>query len=148
MKKALKIFEKIIIIGLLGMMMIAVLVSTVELAIILVQQLLEPPIFLLNIEEMLEVFGFFLMVVIGLELLETIKAYLENDKIHVEVVFLVAMVAVSRKIIILDYEHISAETLFGMAAIILALSGGYALVKWALSQSWKAKSENDTYGNR
>ena len=29
--------------------------------------------------EMLEVFGFFLMVLIGLELLETIKAYLEED---------------------------------------------------------------------
>lgn len=33
---------------------------------------------------------------VGLELLQTIKAYLEEDKMHLEVVFLVAMVTVAR----------------------------------------------------
>ena|GEM_PF-201192 len=132
MEKILKIFEKVIVLALLGLMMIAVLISTVELAVILFQELIKPPLFLLNIEEMLEVFGFFLMVLIGLELLESIKAYIEEDRVHAEIVFLVAIVAVSRKIIILNYNEITAEKLYGMAAVIAALGIGYFLVRRAL----------------
>jgi uncharacterized membrane protein (DUF373 family) len=132
MGMVLKTFEKIIVWTLLGLMMIAVLVSTVELAVILFQQLMKPPLFLLNIEEMLEVFGFFLMVLIGLELLESIKAYLNEDRVHAEVVFLVAIVAMSRKVIIVDYRDIAPEMLYGIAAVIIALAGGYFFVKRAL----------------
>jgi len=132
MSKVLKIFEKIIVWTLLCLMMAAVLVSTVELAFTLFQQLMKPPIFLLNIEEMLEVFGFFLMVLIGLELLESIKTYLEEDRVHAEVVFLVAIVAMSRKVIIVDYKDVSPEMLYGIAVVIIALAGGYFLVRRAL----------------
>ena len=129
MVKILKIFEKVIAVALLGLMMLAVLASTVELVIILYQELAKPPVFLLNLEEMLEVFGFFLMVLIGLELLESIKTYLEEDRVHAEIVFLVAIVAVSRKVIIVDYKEITSEMLYGMSAIIIALGIGYFLVR-------------------
>jgi uncharacterized membrane protein (DUF373 family) len=132
MFKTMKIFEKVIVLTLLALMMVAVLVSTVELAVILFQELMRPPIFLLNIEEMLEVFGFFLMVLIGVELLESIKAYLEEDRVHAEVVFLVAIVAMSRKVIIVDYKEIAPEMLYGIAAVIIALASGYFLVRRAL----------------
>jgi len=134
MKNPLRFFEQVIVLSLLGMMMLAVLVSTVELAVVLVQQLYRPPLMLLNIEEMLEVFGFFLMVLIGLELLETIKVYLEEDRVHAEVVFLVALVAVARKVIIFDYKEMSTELLYGMAALIVALGIGYFLVRLALKR--------------
>jgi uncharacterized membrane protein (DUF373 family) len=92
-----------------------------------------PPFLLLDIAEMLEIFGFFMMVLIGHELLESIKAYLVEDKIHAEVIFLVAIVAVSRKIIILDYKTTTPEMLFGMAAVIIALGLGFFLVRKALA---------------
>ena len=133
MTKILKTFEKVIVVALLGMMMLAVFVSTVELAVIFVQELIKPPFMLLNMEEMLVVFGFFLMVLIGLELLESIKAYLVEDRVHAEVVFLVAIVAVARKVIILDYKTITPEMLYGMAAVIVALGVGYFFVKRALN---------------
>ena len=122
----------VIVLILLALMMVAVLVSTVELAVILIQELKKPPLLLLNIKEMLEVFGFFLMVLIGLELLESIKAYLEEDRVHAEVVFLVAIVAISRKVIILDYKEMKPEILFGMSALIVALGIGYYLVRRAI----------------
>ena len=134
MKKILRYFEKIIVVMLLGLMMVAVLVSTIELAFILLRELKKPPTYLLDIEEMLTVFGFFLMVLIGLELLETIKSYLEHDRVHAEVVFLVAIVAVSRKVVILNYKEITPDVLYGMAAIVIALSVGYFLVRRALLQ--------------
>jgi uncharacterized membrane protein (DUF373 family) len=134
MEKVFKVFEKVIVVVLIGLMMLAVLVSTVELAVILFQQLIKPPVFLLSIKEMLEVFGFFLMVLIGLELLETIKAYLQEDRLHAEVVLLVALVAVSRKVIILDYKELAPGMLYGMSALIVALGIGYFLVRRALHQ--------------
>ena len=110
-------------------MMIVVLISVVELVIILYQRIVTPSELLLDVKDMLSIFGFFLMVLIGLELMESVKAFLEEDKIHAEIVFLVAIVAVARKIIILDYKEITPDFLYGMAAIIVALSTGYFLVK-------------------
>lgn len=128
-------FERFIVLTLLVMMMVALLASTIELAIILVEQLLEPPILLLDVKEMLTVFAFFLMVLIGLELVETVKMYFEEDAFHVEVVVLVAIIAVARKIIVMDYKTITYEMLLSVAALMLALTAGYFLVKRATTPS-------------
>ena len=144
MIRILRTFERIIVLILLVLMLIAVLASTVELAIILVQQLRKPPFLLLDVAEMLEVFGFFLMVLIGLELLETIKAYLEEDKVHAEVVLLVALVAIARKAIILEYKDLNPATLLAMAALIIALSTGFFAIKRALSSERNASLQPKT----
>jgi uncharacterized membrane protein (DUF373 family) len=52
--------------------------------------------------------------------------------VHAEVVFLVAIVAVSRKVIIVDYKTITPEMLYGMATVVIALEIGYFLVRRAL----------------
>ncbi|MBN2056015.1 phosphate-starvation-inducible PsiE family protein [bacterium] len=135
-------FESVIVMVLLCLMMLAVVVSTIELLIIFITQLLTPPVLLLNMAEMLEIFGFFLMVLIGLELLETIKAYLHDDRIHAEVVFLVALVAVSRKVIIMDYSDVTPAMLYGMSSLIVALGVGFFMVKRALQSSPASRGES------
>lgn len=134
MEKFLGQFERYIVISLLGMMVVVVLLGTVELAVILVEEMLRPPrLILLNIREMLEIFGFFLMILIGLELIESIKVYLAEKTVHVELIFLVAIIAITRKVIILDVKSMPPLTLIGIAAIILALSVGYYWLKRALN---------------
>ncbi len=126
-------FERAIVHSLLIMLMLAVLSSTVELAVLLVEQFMKPPrLFLLDMSELLPIFSFFLMVLIGVELIEVVKVYLSEDTLHVEVVFLVAMIAVARKVIVLDYEVTSPGMLYGIAAIIVALCGGFCVLKKAL----------------
>lgn len=132
MQKILSKFERFIVLTLLAFMMLAVFVATIEVGVILWQQLMKPPVLLLNVKEMMEVFGFILMVIIGLELLETIKAYLDKHVIHVEVVLLVALVAVARKVIILDYKDVTAQMLFAVAALVISLSAGFFVVRRAL----------------
>ncbi len=126
-------FQRYIVIGLLGLMTVVVFLSTVELAVVLVQQLLKPPRYLLDIREMLELFSFFLMVLIGLELWETLRIYLSESVVHVEVILMVAIIAVSRKVIVLNIESLDPLALLGIAAIIVALSTGYYVVKKALA---------------
>ena len=144
MKGIINKFEYLIVVALLLMMMLALLASTVELAFILVQQLLEPPMLLLDVKEMLTVFAFFLMVLIGLELVETIKMYLDENVFHVEVVILVAIIAVARKIIVIDYDSVSYEILLSIAALMIALSAGYFLLKRAVTPSKSEEFGDDS----
>lgn len=81
------------------------------------------------------VFGGFLSVLIGIELLHTIKMYLKEDVVHVEIVLLVALIGVSRHVIDLDVTHLEPMTLFGISSIIIVLSGGYFLIKKGMRQS-------------
>ena len=140
MKTLLGKFERLIVLTLMVFMMISVLLATIEVGVILWQQMLMPPFMLLNVKEMMEVFGFILMVIIGLELLETIKAYLNDHVIHVEVVLLVALVAVARKVIILDYKDIEPMMMFAVAALVISMSIGFYIVRRALNESNGSRS--------
>ena len=131
MEKIMKNFGKIIITTLIFMMMLVILLSTIELGFILIQKIITPPYILLEITTLLDIFGFFFMILIGIELLETIRTYIAESHIHVETVFLVAMIAIARKVIILDVTILTPLTLIGIAAIIIALSGGYFILKSA-----------------
>jgi len=84
----------------------------------------------LEIDELLEIFGLFMLVLIGIELLETIaKTYMAESVDHAQIVMAVAIIAIARKVIILDVKDLSGLALVGIAAIILALSIGYYLIK-------------------
>ena len=125
----LKKFERVIIKSLIAMMVIVVILATVELAWIIIKDIVTEPMFLLEIVELLEIFGFFLLILIGIELLETIKAYLIEGVVHVEIVLEVALIAIARKIIILDFAAYDGVKLFSLAALILTVAIGFFLVK-------------------
>jgi len=112
-------------------MAVTILLATVELAWLIIKDVITPPIILLDINELLDIFGLFLLVLLGIELISTLKTYLIANVVHVEVVFAVALIAIGRKVIILDIKEISSLSLLGIAAIIIALSVGYFLVKRA-----------------
>ncbi len=136
-----KLFERVIVVALIVMMVIVILLSTIELGRILVVDILQSPNFLLNITELLDIFGFFLLILIGVELLETIRAYLNEHQVHVEIVLEVALIAVARKIVILDIKEYSPTVIFAIAAIVLALSVAYFLEKRARSQNVQASDK-------
>ena len=129
MLDVLRKFEQVILVALVLMMSVVVFLSTVELGWIILRDIVTPPVVLLDIDELLDVFGFFLLVLIGIELLETIKTYFVEHVIHAEVVIEVAMIAIARKVIILDVKELPSSTLLGIAAIIITLAVAYYLVK-------------------
>jgi uncharacterized membrane protein (DUF373 family) len=131
----LKKFEHAVIVSLISMMILVVLISTVELGWIIIKDVLTPPIILLDINELLEIFGFFLLVLIGVELLETIKAYLLEKVVHVEIVLEVALIAIARKVIILDLEKYDSLTVLGMAGLILAVAVAFYVVRRKMNTS-------------
>ena len=144
MLNLLKRFEHYIILTLILMMMVVVLLSTIELGWLLIKDIITPPVVLLEIDELLELFGFFMLVLIGLELLETIRVYYVEHSVHAEIVIKVAMIAIARKIIILDVKDLPSLTLIGIAAIVLALSAAYFVIK-RLRVSTQPEKELDQY---
>ncbi len=126
--KYLEKVERVIVLSLLVMMVSVVFLSTVDLGWLIIKDIITPPVFLIEINELLDVFGMFLLVLIGVELLETVKMYLTKKTVHVEVVFTVAMIAIARKVIILDIKEVPSLTLIGIGVIIVALSAGYYLL--------------------
>lgn len=130
MNKLIERAEKTIVTGLLVLMLIVVVAGSIELIYVVFEAMAEPPRFLLlDINELLRIFGFFLLVLIGLELLATIRMYAVDNKVHVELVMVVALIAVSRKIIVLDYAKTDAITILGIASLIISLSAGYYMMK-------------------
>ena len=121
--------ERYVAIALLVLMGIVVIAATAEIAYEIVIGLIQPPGFFLGISELFDTFGLFLMVLIGLELMATMQMYLSDHKIHVEMMLLVALTAVTRKVVILDAVKTEPFLIFGVGFLVLALSGGYFLIR-------------------
>lgn len=124
-------FERFITYALLILIGAVVLLATVELAWLLAKDLFTPPLFLLEIDEVQELFGQFLLVLIGIELMYTMRLYIEDHSVHVEAVLAVALIALARKIIVVEPKDLSPGTLLGVAALVVALAAGQYLLQRA-----------------
>jgi len=132
MLTALKKFERFLIQVLMVMMALVLALATIDLGWTIFKDLSTPPYIVLSVNQLLELFGLFMLVIIGVELLETImKTYLTQGIPHYEVVLSVAIIAIARKVIILDLKETSSLSLLGIAAIIVALTVGYYFMKMA-----------------
>ena len=128
----MKIFhtiENYIATTLLVLMGLVVISGAVELAYEILTSMIEPPGFFVGVSELLDLFGLFLMVLIGLELMTSIQMYLKDHTIHAEMMFLVALTAVTRKIVIFDATKAEPLVIFGIGFLVVSLSAGYFLVK-------------------
>ncbi|MDZ7331134.1 MAG: phosphate-starvation-inducible PsiE family protein [candidate division KSB1 bacterium] len=142
MMSLFKKIERIMILALIVMMTIVLFLSIIELGWILAIDIISEPLFILEIRELLDIFGLFLLVLIGIELLDSIRTYVAENVIHVEVVLVVAMIAIARKVIILDIDKYSSLTFIGIASLILALSVAYYLIKKTHKPTHASDSKN------
>ncbi|OPY71250.1 MAG: Phosphate-starvation-inducible E [Syntrophorhabdus sp. PtaU1.Bin050] len=126
----LKKIEKVMIHALMVMMAIVLGLATLDLGWLIIKDVISPPYVILSVDQLLDIFGLFMLVLIGIELLETImKTFITQDQPHYEVVLSVAIIAIARKVIILDVKKIDSLSLIGIASIVLALTAGYFLMK-------------------
>jgi uncharacterized membrane protein (DUF373 family) len=127
--RLVKSFEHVVVYILMGLLMVVVSNATIELGWLLLRDMSSTRVLMLDAEEMLELFGFFLLVLIGVELLTTLKSFIRSGAIHGEVVLEVALIAVAQKIILLDTSKTTAGALLGIAGLVLALAAAFWSVR-------------------
>jgi uncharacterized membrane protein (DUF373 family) len=121
--------EKLIVTILIFMMSLILISATLELVYTLFTDFYNNETLLISLNTLMDSFGGFLLILIGIELLETIKVYLKQNIVHVEVVVLVAIIALARKIVIINIEEVPVNTTIGMALLIISLAVAYFLIK-------------------
>ena len=113
----------------LAVLMVLVIVWGIgDVIYVLYQRLTEPPVLLLQINDILATFGAFLAVLIAIEIFINISMYLSSNVIPVRLVIATALMAIARKVIIFDFERITPPYLYGSAAVVLALGVTYWLI--------------------
>ena len=113
----------------LALVMTAVIIwGVVDVCWVIYKKLLTPPMFMLTISDILATFGAFMAVLIAIEIFVNICIYLREDVIHVQIVMATALMAIARKVIILDFTRVGYEYVWAIAGVVLAMSIGYYLV--------------------
>lgn len=125
--KGLHWFQSLVAKVLSLLLILVIILALVDLGVILVRELITEPYGFFN-STLLDIFGLFLNILIALELLENIQAYLDYQGVQVRLVVATALIAVSRKLIIFDFAKSSGSDLFGLGAAIFSLSISYWLV--------------------
>jgi uncharacterized membrane protein (DUF373 family) len=127
--KYLRILQRFIIILLLFIMSLILVFATFDLVFYVIRNIFQGDFGQLSFGSLGELFSIFLVILIGIELLEAVKAFLEEEIIHVEIVVLVAIIAIARKVIVWEFKDINSMETIGLAAMLLSLSISYALIK-------------------
>jgi len=110
------------------LMVIVILLCIADVVIVLYEKLNTPPYFVLEFGDIFSVFASFLAVLIAIEIFANITLYLRDDIIHIRLVIATALMAIARKVIVLDFSTITPDYVFAIAAVILALGATYFVV--------------------
>lgn len=137
MVKIMLAFEKGVAIALCVILSVIIVLSTIHWGSVVVGEIIVHPYHLIDIHKLLELLGTLIMIVIAIELLATMRIFFDKTAVKIEAVYLLAMMALAREVIILDLHKTPSTTLLGVAAIIAALSAGYFLIKG------RSKPENE-----
>lgn len=134
-KESVELFEKVVVaaLALLLVIIIAVILAVVGYLFVVIAGVTAGNIDSIGDLQGVALRGFsgVLLVLLGLELLDTVKVYFHEHSVRVEVILMVGLIAMGRHVLEIDLHHIEPLTLFGFASLILVLAVSYFLVKRA-----------------
>lgn len=126
-------FEKIALSGVQVLLMVLVALGLLDLVYLLARGVSGRLMMISSVGElhaaMQKGFSGILLILIGLELIETVRAYLHGHRVRLEIVLIVSVIAVARHILDIDLAAAKGITLLGIAALVVALTVGYFLIR-------------------
>ena len=87
-----------------------------------------PPVLLFNVNDIFKIFGAFMVVLIAIEIFINIRLYLGSNTLPIKLVIGTALMAIARKVIVLDLANTTSIYVFAIASVVLALGIAYWLV--------------------
>ena len=110
------------------LMVFVMIMGVIDVGWTLYQKLVAPPILILTFSDMLAAFGAFMAVLIAIEIFINITIYLKENVIHVKIVMATALMAIARKVIVLDMEKLDAMQVAAIGFVVISMSVGYWLI--------------------
>jgi len=110
------------------LMVLVIFWGVADVIYVLVQRITTPPIMLLETRDILKIFAAFLAVLIALEIYQNIILYIRTDIVPIKLVIATALMAIARKVIILDFKEVAPMYVFATATVVLSLGITYYLV--------------------
>lgn len=129
MQKYLNILQKSIIYFLLILISILLIIAVLDVFIQLYDGVIVGSLSEFIDTQFSQLIGLFLTILIGVELLEAVKAFLKEEIVHVEIVVLVAIIAISRKVIVWEMSSTNYMDLISMSVMLLSLAATYWIIK-------------------
>ena len=112
----------------LALLMVLVIIwGVIDVGYVMYQSLISPP-YLLKLSDILATFGAFMVVLIAIEIFINIRLYLGSSTLPIKLVVATALMAIARKVIILDLENTPPTYVFAIATVVLALGVTYWLI--------------------
>lgn len=115
------------------LMVVVIFLGVLDVVYHLYDALKEPPILHLTVSEIFDLFGAFMVVLIAVEIFINIRLYLGSNTLPIQLVVATALMAIARKVIVLDITDTPAEYVFAIGVVTLALGVTY----WLVSSSAK-----------
>ena len=110
------------------LMAVVILLGVADVIWVLYSRLSSPPYGLLQVADIFQVFGAFMVVLIAIEIFINIRLYLGTNTLPIKLVLATALMAIARKVIVLDINTVDAIYVFAIASVVLALGLSYWLV--------------------
>ncbi|QOY51466.1 phosphate-starvation-inducible PsiE family protein [Candidatus Sulfurimonas baltica] len=122
--KIIKVAVKILAV----LMVLVIFWGVADVVYVLYEHLSSPPFMLLGISDIFKTFAAFLAVLIAIEIYQNIVLYLRTDVVPLKLVIATALMAIARKVIIIDFETVTYMYIFATASVVLALGITYYLI--------------------
>lgn len=121
------------------LMTLVILWGVADVVYVLYQKLMMQPFLLLTVNDILALFGSFLSVLIAIEIFINITVYIKHDALPIKMVIATALMAIARKVIMLDFKELEWPYIVAIAAVIVALG----LTYWLISYKPKPVSQDE-----
>ncbi|WP_299315654.1 phosphate-starvation-inducible PsiE family protein [uncultured Halomonas sp.] len=116
-------------IKLLAVLMVLVIIwGVLDVIYVLYTKFVSPPVLLFEVSDIFVIFGAFMVVLIAVEIFINIRLYLGTNILPIRLVVATALMAIARKVIILDIATVTAMEMLAIAAVVLALGVTHWLV--------------------
>jgi uncharacterized membrane protein (DUF373 family) len=144
MRDLLECFRKVAIYLVIVMIAFVIALTLIGLIISLYNVLFVDAIRIEDREDFLTFLGNFLIVVIAVELMDTLVLYIRKHKLFPELILLVVLTAVGREVLVTDIAHVDPLLLMGIGVVLIAVAGAYYFIKRAAWEGVTRGEEDET----
>jgi uncharacterized membrane protein (DUF373 family) len=119
------------------LMVLVIIMGVVDVCYVLYVRMMAPPFLLLSVSDLFAAFAAFMVVLIAIEIFINIRLYLGSNTLPIKLVIGTALMAIARKVIVLDLTNTTPIYIFAISAVVLSLGVAY----WLVGKTSKLQTE-------